>query len=279
MQTGPRQLDMQRLEKRELLAGDVYFGLSSGDARDVIIRGDNLANQIEVSSPAVGQVRVRGLNGTTVNGQSGFVTRTISDDLDIQMLGGNDRVDINGLRVIGQFHSDVSINMGSGSDNLSIINGTGNAPDVRRNLVINLGSGHDDMFLQNLDVGNNLSVVGGADNDDMSLLAVDVANELSMRGDAGRDDLLLRSVTAEDMFLFGGWDKDEVEIRDSDADDQMFVDLGAHDDVLRLFGNDAARPDFRGGSGSDHMIYGYNTQKNDFDPWGFRSSFEYRQRI
>ena len=65
---------VEALETRALLAGDLAATISRGD---LILEGDRAANKIEVTVED-GDVVVRGLDGTTINGQPDFVAFALS---------------------------------------------------------------------------------------------------------------------------------------------------------------------------------------------------------
>jgi hypothetical protein len=86
--------DLERLESRRLLSGAVTASLQGVD---LVIRGDADDNQIRVSRAGPGQVRITGLEQTTVNGQPFVIMSQGTDDLIIRMQqGGDDQVSIQG---------------------------------------------------------------------------------------------------------------------------------------------------------------------------------------
>src|SRR5687767_9013058 len=83
------------LERRMMLDGDVSASYK-GD--DLILKGDQLDNQVVVSRPSAGVIRLAGLEETTVNGEE-FVDFSAAalDDLKINMRqGGEDQLTILG---------------------------------------------------------------------------------------------------------------------------------------------------------------------------------------
>ena len=102
----------QSLEPRQLLAGDVAVAVNG----DLFVRGDDVANQIEIVATESGTVEVRGLHGTTINGSTEAFeipdainlhgtngrNAAITGGLRIVMNGGNDRIDIRGLEARGE---------------------------------------------------------------------------------------------------------------------------------------------------------------------------------
>ena len=61
----PLLLEFQKLEDRNLLAGDVTVFI---DSSSLFVTGDAQANQIQIVGTLNGSARVIGLDGTTING-------------------------------------------------------------------------------------------------------------------------------------------------------------------------------------------------------------------
>ena len=106
-------LDIESLESREMLAGDVEVIARHGD---VIVNGDSAANNIRLETVA-GQVRVTGIDGTRVNGvTNGVVSRSISDDLRVNLKHGNNQLLLGSQPFRLSVPDDLSIKVGSGDD-------------------------------------------------------------------------------------------------------------------------------------------------------------------
>src|SRR5262249_3150905 len=101
-----RSCKFESLEQRNLLAGDVTASIVHGD---LVIKGDDLANGITITAGTnAGTVVITGVDAggssTTVNGTAnGTVTLSgFTDDLKINMNGGDDTVSITELDVPGK---------------------------------------------------------------------------------------------------------------------------------------------------------------------------------
>lgn len=246
-----RPLGVQELESRKMMAGNVQVGV--GAAGEVAITGDNLGNGIEVRTFG-NTARVMGLShagsATTINGSTSPVYITLTDDMLINMNGGNDRVDLRYLYVNDLAHSDLNVYLGQGAD---------------------------DLLLDHVDVARNLFIDAGTESDDVRLTLVNVGNDLTVRGRHGDDRIDMQAVFADDVYVYGDHNKDEGNLRDVHAVDELFVDLGDGDDQLWLYGNDAGRTKFLGGNGTDHLFYSKGVSKNDFDAARYSHSFEYKK--
>src|SRR5262245_21184616 len=92
--TNRRILAVEALEERFLLAGNVRAAIRGGD---LILRGDVRDNQMVLTQPAAGMLRITGLEGTTINAQGFFDVRSRFDDVVIGLQqGGEDQITILG---------------------------------------------------------------------------------------------------------------------------------------------------------------------------------------
>jgi hypothetical protein len=130
---------LEQLEDRTLLAGNVtaqFLGQSA------FINGDAADNSVQVLVDA-GNVVVRGVNGTTVNGGTNdFVlatnTASLSRSVFASLSAGNDTFVINGVTV----GRDLFVDGGAGNDLLVV-----SAANVGRSLMLWGGSGNDDIMI------------------------------------------------------------------------------------------------------------------------------------
>src|SRR5262245_51098757 len=89
------RIGFESLEGRLMMAGNVAVNVTGGD---LLLTGDNLGNLVEIrqvqlnDSPIPGRFLVRGINGTTINGQASQVFQNVTDDFQINLNGGNDRI-------------------------------------------------------------------------------------------------------------------------------------------------------------------------------------------
>src|SRR5262245_41175627 len=89
------RLSLETLEDRHMMAGNVTVNLSSGD---LVVTGDGLGNDIVITqtvlngAPVPGRFRIEGLNNTRINGQAVRIFENVTDDMVINLNGGDDRV-------------------------------------------------------------------------------------------------------------------------------------------------------------------------------------------
>lgn len=146
---------VDQLERRVLLDGNVQAALQGGD---LIVRGDRLDNLVKISRTAAGNVRVAGLEDTTINGGSFKDFSAGFDDLNILMRqGGSDQVALQGpIRVAG----NLTAQLGDGE---LVIEGSVAAVDIGANLAV-LGGAHCDVRLRNEVIvrGKTMITTGGS---------------------------------------------------------------------------------------------------------------------
>lgn len=182
---------LERLEDRQLLAGNVSAKLSGGN---FIVRGDDAANRISVESTGENTLVVRGFD-TRINGISNAarVFSRVTGEIQIHLRGGDDLIRVTNLITPG----NVLVSLGDGNDevvtgrdqlhsnarfagsssgplyvqgDLRLYGGSGRDLIYQSDLhvegagVTNLGSGDDSLFMQrpsgsgtNVDYGGNLS--------------------------------------------------------------------------------------------------------------------------
>lgn len=156
-----RRLKIEVLEERCVMDGNVTAGLHRGL---LVISGDALSNQVEISQPTLGSIRVEGLEGTTVNGQpfkevSGLVL-TVALRL---RQGGEDQIAIFGpVRIVGNLRAA----MGDGD---ITIEGSAGPVNIGRNLIVRGGENAsltliNEVFVRgqtNIEVGGSVVATSG----------------------------------------------------------------------------------------------------------------------
>lgn len=199
------QLVFERLEHRRVLAGNVHVLINDSA---LLIVGDNLNNQIEVSQDAAGRFVITGLQTTTVNGgTSPFVVNGGSSHMTISMEGGADEVTVTGINVASNF----SFFGGFGNDRLEAtglnarhFHGEGNPGNdvfilngnIRKSAYLYLGAGDDVVSSDNLGAGRNLKVFGHGGNDTFSSGNLNVSRKLELHLGDGNDSALLSGETS-----------------------------------------------------------------------------------
>ena len=150
-----RQLsfDVQTLESRQLLAGNVVASIDAGGNLTII--GDNDSNEIEVNlTPS--EVTVMGLNGTVVD-DSGLIDSQVTGDITIDLKNGNNVLEMDGT-TRGDF-GNMTVKSGSGDDTLEIFD-----MSVAGRFSLNSGDGDDLVDIEG-DSGQNATFTLGGGND------------------------------------------------------------------------------------------------------------------
>jgi hypothetical protein len=177
MRTNSRKLSIEKLEKREVFAGDVAAFVNNGVLQ---LNGDNLANDVEIHSLGNHNYAVNGL-GTTVNHSNQMQTfHATSDKIVGNLKGGDDYVYLHDSTI-----NQISLTMGDGNDNVYINNV--NALSSLDGVQLDMGNGNDLATLEHDHIFGNLSANMGAGNDTLKLNSTNVDFLFSVDGGAGSD--------------------------------------------------------------------------------------------
>ena len=170
--TTARRLALEKLQARELLAGDVTAAVTNGF---LVVRGDDAANELTIERINGDKVRVTGATGTTINGLTQPAILRVRKGYDIATGGGDDKLTVIGLNAVGRY--EIRMDLGAGNDVLVASNllaqrihaGGGDGNDSitvrnsrsRRGSGVGGGAGDDTMVLENLRFGNGSCIDGG----------------------------------------------------------------------------------------------------------------------
>ena len=194
----------ERLEGRQLLAGDV---LASVDGGTLVIQGDSQSNIIQLTQDGGGNVLITG-NDTTVNGQSQSIS--ISEQfsrVSIRMGDGADELsvfDFEGgreFRFLGEGGNDRLTTDNLSSRYMHLRGGSGD--DVfeltqsrsRKSTYVFLEEGNDVLAVPSFVAGRNFKVYGGNGNDTFASSALSVARKFRVNLGSGNDQALLAGST------------------------------------------------------------------------------------
>lgn len=175
----------------------------------LIVRGDNLGNQIIVSQNAALDLTIRGQNGTKVNGRDSVVFRRAAlQQADIRMAGGNDIVTFTNFAV----SNDLYMNLGAGNDTVR----TGSSgSSIGVNLTIEGELGTDTVSLAGWETGQDLYVDGQGGVLQATLTDTSVMGVLTVIGDTANDRVTLtRCTVGLDTSLELGLGADTVTVTD-----------------------------------------------------------------
>lgn len=239
----------ERLENRALLAGNVTAQLLGQTA---FVTGDSADNSVEIVVDG-GNVVVRGLDNTTINGGTGDFVLTagtaIPRNLRSFLGGGNDSLSVDGVTV----GRDAVINAGSGNDSVTIMGSS----VIGRNLKISGSSGDDTISVQDSAVTGTAHLKGGFGNDLLIMSNSSASNHLWINGGAGDDDVVIDdSLVGVDARIAGFGGNDDIVLRDSTVFGDLYVSGHSGDDIVMLDSSavgDKSR--IRGGGGSDNISF------------------------
>ncbi len=262
-----QRMQFERLETREVLAGDVVAFFSGSELRLV---GDDADNFVRVD--LVGDnVLLRGENGTTINGGNSFTVAQNTTIVPGSVIGdfgdGDDRVALGaGLSYSGTVH----LTMGYGDDQVSLDNSeisadfaviAGKGTDtiaireagIAGMLLLNTDKGNDTVSLQTVSVDGDLLIDLGKGHDALKLDTVLVGGFTEIKTAAGKDTIVFQDSTLDAMFLSAGRGADVIEFNDTTADGLVQIHLDRGSDQLR-FGDGTTLPSnliVDGGSGQN----------------------------
>ena len=285
----PRQrrrfsLTGERLEVRTLLDGNVTAVVANGT---LTIDGDAADNTVEVAIES-GDVVVRGLDGTTVNGsEDPFVafsdTETITTDLRVNLGRGNDVAAVSDGVVVGR---DLNLRDRRGANQLGLLNA-----QVTRNLRATTGHADDGVNLVGTTIGGSLLLNTRRGNDVVSILTSDIGRTMRVATGRGTDSLVVEeSQVGRNASINTGKGHDAIAMIDSSVSRNLRATTGSGRDFLMLDSTDI------GGKtramlqrGSDILLtegttqfggrfVGIASQGNDLRQFSAETTFGRRQR-
>lgn len=257
-----RKLNMERMEAREMMAGDVAASVYKNTLTITEAPGQaGLDNSVLISQIAPGRIRVSG-NPTTTDGTVGKVNGAAYQDfnvrgsLSVKFGGGNDLVvfdpaapptftnvdiDLSAPPIVAKAAAKGANVVAAPipSDNDAVIFWAAN---ITGNLTINTGVGNDYVYLTNTPIGGNVSINTGAGADTVTL-----ENEPGIIG--GSVDIQLYSSLSEKdadvAWLDHVYANGNINVRGGDGADLLHLDsvtsykdfnldAGAGDDTMQL---------------------------------------------
>lgn len=243
-----QRLQFDRLETREVLAGDVVALFSGNELRLV---GDDADNYVRID--LVGSdVLLRGENGTTINGGKSFTVAQNSSTINQAVIGsfgdGNDRIALgSGLNYASTIHltmddgddlisldssqlaADLAVIAGKGSDTVAI-----RQSDVNGKVILNTDKGNDTISLSGLTVDGDLSINMGKGKDTLKLDAVTVGGFTDIRTASGKDTVVFEDSSLKGMFMSTGRGQDVVQYSTTTAAGAVQINLDRGSDQMRV---------------------------------------------
>ncbi|MCH2203886.1 MAG: peptidylprolyl isomerase [Fuerstiella sp.] len=222
----------ERLEQRTLLAGNVTAAVVSGD---LIVQGDDADNVVDLFTSENGNIVLRGLDGTSINGETEFVPDDgipeISGDLQILLADGDDTLTINGIQIADslQIEDDAGdntlmiqscatganywIQYGAGDDVITVSDST-----AGRHFFLNPSGGENVLLTERIQVSGDTLFQGGDQTDSLIFSASNFSDDLLVSSGAGSDFLFVGpSEEGETSTVIDN----DVQMRTGDGDDDV----------------------------------------------------------
>lgn len=220
-----RQLGMESLETRDLMAGNVIARVVDGN---LVVRGDAQSNYVVITpTGTANRFKVEGI-GCTINNESS-VLLGVSKDFSIKLGDGNDRLKLGTNTDLMLLPGALKIAMGTGEDIVAgdRIRGTdaafslgltdeADADSITLNRSVftgtaafQMGDGDDKVTLNNFAARTYLKIDAGDGGDDLKLTDSS-AGRVNIAGGAGNDDLLFAgTITFTDKVSITGSDDND----------------------------------------------------------------------
>ncbi|MFN7289305.1 MAG: hypothetical protein ACK5YR_05720 [Pirellula sp.] len=268
---GRNRLGFESLERRALMAGDVFVAIEGELLR---VEGHNLANQVTLAQSSTGDLVVSGQNGTTINGlPSVRFARPVINAAEIRMEGGDDAIVLRGLRVA----NDLFVDLGAGNDRLTspatapisvganaLIYGEAGNDTVQLNrakvfedLYIDGGIGALTATITNSSIDKSMAIVGDEANDSVSVVGSTVGLDLSIETKGGSDTVRVSQLQAFNLLINtdsnAAAGRDVVNISNASVVEDIGIFTGAGDDVVRMTGTTSNKVTVSLDQGNDRL--------------------------
>lgn len=232
---------VEKLEARELMAGDVWASVVNGTLR---VSGDNSSNGVIIEQVGYQTFKVAGSyqsGATRVNGSyAERYFQGVYDDIEVSLNGGNDSLRLGGTSESTRdiLPDDVRINMGDGDDYVRV-QWLSNR-DYNDNISINTGWGNDTVSAYKVVCRNNMTIDTAQNWDTVDLNYITVGNRLNVYTGAGNDRFNLNQAIAYQVYAEMGSENDTVSIRNNSFTYLPTINGGSGSDTLNRFNNNKA---------------------------------------
>ncbi len=292
----PRRLGTERLEDRQMMAGDVTVDILLDPVRgqyDLSIVGDEEVNGIEVRRIG-GDIEVRGVNvgasPTTINGsalpirfqlQNEGIQRAL-DDIFIDMKDGDDQLQMINVDLEDRSGLPSLPYRTYGSNTVSVVGANGlqqvNVQNMRisGSLIINVSEGRvvaNTIDLNNVDVGQDVRIEGGNFSDVIQIRQSQIGFSLDINSFGGHDVIDVDNLRlGRDIRIDTDSGSDSVSLNRISADD-IYADLGSGNDDLEISFAVVDQVELFGSAGDDDILV-RNTIATDIELDGNRGDDE-----
>ena len=202
------------LEERLLLAGNVTSALLAGV---LVLNGDALANQVQLTVASNGQLTATGLTGTTIDGVTS-VNFGVVNTLTVNGGAGDDKIFLNAtaapiannvtidggagndtISITGRFGANLVLTGGAGLDTISVSKST-----VAVDLNLDAGDGNDRVTVSDSTVGRDAVIQSGMGNDSVTVSGTTVNRNLSLNDTGGNNTFRITNSSSRGDILVGG---------------------------------------------------------------------------
>lgn len=231
-----RAFNYESYEPRRMLAGDVIAMEWGGN---LFIRGDAESNQIQLVANEDGQLKVVGVDGTTINNESEFL---VTGSTGLNDGGATSTQIAGGLRVnLGMGDDSLEV-IGTQFDGLSVIYGGAGDDSIE----LSSTSFNEHLTIQTFDGDDAVTVTQSEFHDDFYLFSLDGADTANLSD----------NLTMGHAILVTGNDADHVALDNNDLmGSTQLVLTGNGDDLVELASSDVGENGLGvyAGHGSDHV--------------------------
>jgi hypothetical protein len=249
---GAAASDSRRIVVHAVGAGNVTVSVKNGKTS---IEGDQQHNAlvIEAGNARPGSLRIVGLGGTRVNGQTAPVEiANPGTRIDVDLKAGNDWLFFDGRAGLLNIAAEIDVETSQGEDHVRfeqvLVEGdaaidTGvQANDVRLSdatflgvLMVDARSGADRIKAERVTVAGKATFDGGVGRNEIRIADSAFAQGLLVRGQSGADSVQLeRLAIGGPAAIEAGVGDNEVFVIDSSFGGELTVDAGSGADLLRI---------------------------------------------
>jgi hypothetical protein len=271
-----RRLRVERLEHRDLLAGNVLVTLNGGG--NLTIRGDAADNQFSIEETAPDEwtfTDTDPVGDTTFNGAPGpFVIAGITGNVRADLKAGNDAIEFKAAVTIA---GNLQIDTAAGND--SVVLGEefafviGDGIDVDGSLQVKTGAGNDTVVVQGgfditgglnpTNVGGNVDIQAGQGDDSVFFFVVEVTGNATVDTSDGLDGVFVNGPVTfgGNLTIRLGHQNDEFEIGGANAVvvGAITVNASLGDDAVSLVNIAAGSVTLDTSDGTDSVEIGGDT--------------------
>jgi hypothetical protein len=291
-----RRLQVEGLESRALLAGNVSVSVSSGN---LSITGDDAANAVSVQQLDTGKYFVTGFStggsATSINGQAqGIVVTGVTGNINVDLNGGDDtfvmtqsnarRLDYGGQfgfgavpaspqapntatteTVLTRVPGNLVINTDQGNDNVGVSARIGN-PNNSSTGTLNLwtGSENDRVNIDDTIAGEDLLVNTDVGNDSVHAWRARAYDYFYTQMGLGNDRLDISNFHGYHAQFFAGDGDDSVQVVQAQVQAELYINAGNGTNVVKTDAISGQNLTILSGNGNDTILVKSATSRNNF---------------